>query len=358
MSIITRYMLSEILKFMLIILAVLVMIYLVVDFFEKIDNFMEGGVPLHRLLVYFLLKLPFIISQMVPLCILLSVIVCFGLMTKYHELIALRSGGVSIFFLFIPILYLGLIFSILQFMLSEVIVPLTVAEANKIWREEVKKKAAVVSKGRNIWLKGNRMIIHIKYYNPAKKIISGITLYNFDSHFRISRRIDAKKGVYRKGKWVLYHTMQQKLNADNHTYTVSFHDKSVQKLELAPDDLQRVVKKSEEMSFTELLAYIKRVEREGYDATLYKVDLYAKIAFPFVCVIMTIAGTALATRNMINENMPITIAAGVGIAFLYWTLHSLLVSLGYGEVLRPVVAAWMTNFIFLASGAFFLFRSE
>jgi len=49
-----------------------------------------------------------------------------------------------------------------------------------------------------------------------------------------------------------------------------------------------VAKKSEEMNFKELYAHIRRIESEGYDATAQRVDLYAKFAFPFVCLLLSI----------------------------------------------------------------------
>ena len=45
MSIISRYIVREILRYFSLILLAVVGIYLAVDFFEKIDNFMESGVP-------------------------------------------------------------------------------------------------------------------------------------------------------------------------------------------------------------------------------------------------------------------------------------------------------------------------
>ncbi|MCG2758135.1 MAG: LptF/LptG family permease, partial [Desulfobacteraceae bacterium] len=94
MSIIHKYLTREIFNYLFFILAVVISIYVAVDFFEKIDDVMEAGLPFSRLLVFLAFKIPFIIAQIIPVCILLSVIVVFGLMTKNNELIALKSSGV------------------------------------------------------------------------------------------------------------------------------------------------------------------------------------------------------------------------------------------------------------------------
>jgi lipopolysaccharide export system permease protein len=202
------------------------------------------------------------------------------------------------------------------------------------------------------------MITHIAYYNPIKKTIFGITQNKFDDEFRLVRRIDAKKGVFKGGRWILSHLMEQALNKQDRNYTVTFHDEKIEPLDFLPEDLKRVIKKSEQMNFKEILSYIQKIEAEGYDATSYRVDLYAKVAFPLVCLIMCIVGTGISLRGNQKEGLPVSIAYGIGIAFLYWIFYSFCVSLGYGEMLPPVVAAWTANLIFLCFGVFTLLNAE
>jgi len=356
--IIYKYLTREIFRYFAIILAMVVSIYVIVDFFEKVDNFMEAGLSLSKTFSYLILKLPFIIAQIIPVSILLAVLIVFGLMAKNNELVALKSSGISIYNFLKPTILLGIIFSIFLFFLSEVVVPVSMEHANRIWLNEVKKESAVISKEKNIWIKGNRSIIHIKHYNSANKTIFGITINYFNENFRLIRRIDAKKGIFIKGKWQIYDVMQQNLNKENKNYKISFHEDITENLDFIPDDLTRIIKKSEDMSFNELITYIKKIEAEGYDATNYRVDLYAKTAFPFVCIIMCIIGTGIAVREKVKQSLPVIAGYGIGMAFLYWIAYSFCLSLGYGEMLPPVVAAWMSNLIFLCFGVLTLLNAE
>ena len=159
MSIIDRYISREIIKVFILILAAVAMIYLAVDFFEKVDNFMEADVPLTRLASYFLLKLPLVVSQTTPVCILLTVLITFGLMNKNNEIVALKSSGLSVYILLRPVIVIGIMATIGLFLLSEVIVPVTISKANRIWRLEVKKKSLLTSRQKNIWIKGSNTAI-------------------------------------------------------------------------------------------------------------------------------------------------------------------------------------------------------
>ena len=356
--IIHKYLTKELLKYFCIVLVTVVGIYLSVDFFGEIDNFLEAKLPISRALTFFGLSTPYIVAQITPVGLLLAVLLVFGFMVNNNEIVALKSSGVSIFYLFRPVLVIGLIFSALLFFFSEVLVPITTARANKIWNSEVKKRSAVTSREKNIWIKGNRSISHIAYFKPSDKRIFGIAVNRFDKDFRLVRRVDAEEGVYEGGTWHLYNVVQQDLIEDDGSYRVTYQKESPGNLEFFPEDLSRVVKKCEEMSYRELSAYIQAVEEEGYDATSHKVDLSAKIAFPVVCVIMVIVGSSLAFWRRRKEGLAGSIFYGLGMAFLYWTLYSFCLSLGYGGILPPVIAAWLTNFIFGCAGAVMLLKTD
>ncbi len=352
MSILDRYLIKEILKHFGIVLSAAVIIYLAVDFFENVDKFMEAGLPISRILQFFQLKLPLIIVQITPVGILLAVLITFGLMNKNNEIIALKSGGMSVYHFLRPILVLGVFFSVAFFILSEVVVPITVSKANEIWRFEV-RKYAVTTERKNIWIKGHRSISYISYYNPQDKTISGITHNRFDEQFRLTRRIDAARGKYQKGQWIFYDVMEQRLDIQTGSYEVNFLDQQAEDLDFSPEDLKNVAKKSEEMNSKELYRYIQDVESEGYDATPYRVDLHSKFALPMSCLIVCLIATSITLRKTTREGLSMSITYGMVVVFLYWIAQSFCVSLGYGGMLPPFIAAWVANFIF---GCFAVFN--
>ncbi len=345
MTILDRYLIKEIIKYFGIVLFSAVVLYLAIDFFENIDRFMEAGLPTARILEYFQLKLPLIVVQITPIGILLAVLITFGLMNKNNEIIALKSGGMSVYHFLKPILVLGIVFTALYFILAEVVVPLTISKANEIWRVEV-KGLTVTAERKNIWIKGHRSIAFISYFNPQDQSLSGITLNHFDRQFRLVRRVDAARGKFQNNQWIFYDVMEQKLDGQSGSYSVSFADEQAERIDLSPEDLKRAAKKSEEMSFKELYRYIQDVEGEGYDATPYRVDLQAKFALPLACIIVCIIGVGVTLRKTTREGLALNVMFGMVAVFLYWIAQGFCTSLGYGGVLPPFIAAWTANFIF------------
>lgn len=357
MPIIHRYITREILRNFAVVLSVVAGIYLTVDFFEKIDDFIHVDLSVTRIAIFFLHKLPFIIAQIMPVGILISVIVSLGLMNKRNELTALKSSGMSPVYLLKPLIGLGLVSGIVLFFLSEAVVPLTVVKANEIWLQEVRKQNVAQTREKNIWLKGNRRINHIAVYHPEGRALFGLTVYEFDDSFRIVRRLDAKKALFENNRWLLEDVMLQHWTTDGN-FEVVWHDQMPQILDFSPDDLRQVVRRSEEMGYQELKEYIEKVEAEGYDAAIYRVDLHAKAAFPVVCLVVCLIGSGLALKREFKEHLPAAVICGIATAFLYWVLHSFSLSLGYAQMLPPLAAAWLANFVFLCAAVINLLRTD
>lgn len=358
MNLLNRYIISEIIKYFFVALAAVLCIFVAIDYLGTMDEFLNAKISLWRALEFVLYKIPFISTQAMPVVLLMAILIVFGLMSKNNELIIINSSGISIYALVRPVLLLSAVAGLLLFYMTEEVVPLTMQRSNAIKREEISKTANISVKQENIWIKGHRKITHIKYFDPASQAVFGFTRYFFDDEFRLVRRIDAEKGEYKEDRWTLYDSMDQQLDNKSNGYNVYLKDALQEDLELHPDDFKQVVKKSEEMNFKELLAYVNKVESEGYDATAYRVDLYAKSAYPFVCIIMGMVGIGLTARRRLNQGLPVSITLGIVIGFLYWVFQSFCVSLGYGNILPSVLAAWTANFIFLCGSGFLILSAE
>ena len=185
-----------------------------------------------------------------------------------------------------------------------------------------------------------------------------ITVTSVRKNFDLAYRIDAKRAFYQNGNWVLEDIIEQIHHANSMDYDVNLYDRKIVQWALKPDDLGAITKKSEELSFFELKKYAKKVEQEGYDARVYKVDLNAKVAFPFICIIMVLAGAGTGMRPFAKNNLPAAIAVGIVIAFMYWIMYGFCISLGYGAVLPPAISAWITNIFFLAFVILYLLNTE
>ena len=196
MTILDRYIARQILRFFGATLALVTVIYVIADFFEKVDNLIDSGLPFQKAAFYFLSRIP--IEQLLPASTLLSIMLVFGVMNKHNEIVALKAGGVSIYRLLKVPLILGTIFSLALLILSEIVLPIVRSDANRMWIEQV-KKLWVEYEQTNIWLRGHHAIYHIAHFDAARNRMVDVSLTFFDDDFRMVRRIDAREGDYTKG---------------------------------------------------------------------------------------------------------------------------------------------------------------
>ncbi len=353
-----KYWLKEFIRIFIIIQALVMVLFVFIDYLSHMDRILEYEVSLTRGLWYVVLKLPYMFVQLTPAGLLLAVICVFGLMNRNEELTALKSSGISVYFLVKPAIWAGCFLALLMLFLGETLIPLSMARSNHIRYHEMVGDKGVVHSRKDIWIRSDNTLVHINFFDPAQKTVAGVTCTTMGAGFKIVSRIDAAKGFYDNGQWILENVTEQVYDPELDDYRVTTRPTKPLTLDLNPGDLGRMAQKTNEMSFTELRRYVKKVTAEGYDATTYKVDMHGKLAFPFICVIMALTGSATGMRGFVKTNLPVGIAVGVGFCFLYWFVFGFTASLGYAKILPPVVAAWLGNLVFLCLGAIYLIQTE
>ena len=306
---------------------------------------------------YFIYQIPFIVQQMIPFSVLISVMLMLGIMNKHNEILAMKNSGLSTFKLSYPLIAISILIGIGSFFLSESIVPITSSRANNIWNVHVEKKNPQGAyKLSHLWYRGKGSIYQIRVYNSRKNTIEGLSIFFFDKDFKLIKRIDAKKATWIKGIWYLNDGLIQEIEPDGSRKSMRFDYHSM-KLPETPQSFERTMKAPEDMSFWELRDYTRRIREEGYDSTRCQVDLSFKLAFPFISLVLALVGVPLALRKK-KGGIPFGITIGIGISFLYLLTFGLSRSLSLSGALPPILGAWMANLLFLLLGIYLMLKQE
>jgi len=353
MSCLQKYWVKEFAMFFALIQTIILVLFVFIDYLSRTDKFLNSDLTLIGGLGYVLLKVPYMFVQLTPASILLATLVVFGLMNRNNELLILKASGISDYYLFKPALMVSVLLLLTIFVVGETIIPVTMSKANYIRYYVMKNRTNISSSRKDIWIKSDRKMIHINFFNAAKKSVAGVTITSMDKDFNLQTRIDAKRGYFKEDEWHFKNILKQVYSKKLDDFIVSSIDHEKIKIDIKPDDLMDVTKKTNEMSFFELKNYASKVRKEGYDATGYETDMYGKLAQPFICVIMALVGAVSGMGSIARRNMPAAIAIGVVIAFVYWFSFGFCLSLGYGGILPPFVSAWITNFLFLLLGTIY-----
>jgi len=357
MGILGRYFSKEILKYLGIFLFALVFIYLIVDFTQKIDNFVQANVPMGPMLAYFIYKTPYVMVQMVPVAAVLSVVVMFCLLKKHNEITAMKACGLSVVQLSKPIILVSVLISVTVFLFSELVVPFTSSKSNEIWNIEVNKRIQTsFYRQDHIWYKSKDSIYWIRAFDPEKEIMEDMTFYFFDDSFRLIKRIDARKGIWTGRLWKIRKGIIQNAVSGS-GFDLSKFDEVHLKIPEGPDAFFRTVIRPEEMSYWQLKQYAERIRLEGYDATRYLVDMNIKLAFPMINLVMILIGIPIAL-GLKKGGTPLAVSLGIAACFFYLVVFGFTRSLGLSGVLPPILSAWFANVAFFFFGSYLIMRVE
>lgn len=359
MTLINRYILSTFIKITSLSLAAFVGIYLLVDFFEKVDDFLEHQAAAEYYFTYFACKTPLIISQVLPLTILMGVFLTLGGLTKNNELTAMRAGGISLFKIITPLLIAATLLSAVNFALNEYVVPAGTKAANHILRTEVKGKTTTLTKRDNVWFRDNNALYHINLVITDKQQLHGVSVYRIDPQLQITTRIDAADAIYRNENWISPSaTVRQFSTLTNQLTTENIRTDFRLPLSKTPDDFGISTDKNEELNFSQLRHLSQRMRQEGLDVTRYRVDMYSRLATPFACLIMAFVAIPFALQKSRNVNLSLGISISVLIGVAFFIVQSTLIALGYSKALPPFIAAWSANIIFLLFGLFLILSTR
>ncbi|MDH4186101.1 MAG: LPS export ABC transporter permease LptG [Nitrospira sp.] len=360
MPILFRYLLREYGKIFMMCFSGLMTIYLVIDFFEKVRRFLRYDASWLDVLAYFLLKTPAISFQIAPLAILMATLLTFGLLSRGHEITAMRSCGISLPWITIPFITFAIGVSLVLLLFSSTVIPLAAAKSEEIKTTRIEKKPpAAALKLQQPWTRvGTESLMQVTSVSIDGTRLSGVRIFQFDHPFRLIDITEADEARYQNSVWTLYQGRQRQLFS-NGAVSVTEFDHHAITLSLIPDDFTVwMTGDSESMTFHDIRAYTRRRHQQGSQSARLKTDYYSRIAFPFVTVIMVLVGIALSLRKSGTRggSMAMGIGQALIVGFCYWTTHSIAIALGRGGALTPVIAGWMANLLFMSFGLYLMLK--
>lgn len=299
---------------------------------------------------YLCLKFPYYFNLILPLTFLISILILLILMIRNNEMVVVRTSGISTALIMKPLVLLSITLITFSFILSEWIIPVALNKSEYIYRIKIKKEEPYVFfKNGRIWFKRDNVISNIDSIDVKKDIIKGLTVIELSDAYTIKKRIDAREGIWKDDSWVFTDVVERTFDDEGIKSVKQYaHLKGIIK---EPPSVFKVMEKGpEEMGYRELSSYIKRLKADGHDVRRYLVDLYDKIAFPFINLIMVFAAFSVGLRYTKTKHISRGIFAGISLGALYFFSHSISLSLGYSEIFPPIFAAWFSNIIFCSAG--------
>ena len=350
MPVIFRWIFSGCMSRSLITMAGLLAIYAIIEAFDK-ARYLGQGLDGGLLIEYMLLKTPFMISEFMPVIILIAASIYLVDLSRHHEVVALRAAGLGINKLLTPLLAVAFIASLFSFIIGEWIAPITNQRLDTIERVHIQHKKPVANGIQ--WLKDGHRFFRL---TPLGNDQFSLMMLETDEKGAWTRRIDAARAQYRDGQWQLTDT-----NISTPSAEMGMSLKKQAEMTIAsqagPETAE--LPKPNHMGVGELNRYIDDLRHAGLNSSAYTYALHRKFSAPLACLLMVIMAAALCLHSGSRSRKAswgIMIAITLGLVFYVFGNTAYL--LASGERLPAAYAAWLPSLLFGGTAIFLLLKRE
>ncbi len=344
MSLLYRYIFSQFTRNLVMVISSLITIYLLVDFFEKIDNFVEAGQPAALAIKYLLLKIPLIVDQLLPVCLLLAGVITLGIMNQNREFMALEAGGLSMKKILAPILIATLFLTILALLAGEWIVPSTTKETNRIWYEEVKNtKAQGIVRHGQVFFKGKEGIYSFRKSAKKADTFTNFSYLVWDATYELQLQLSAKTASWQNGVWSFRNGQLKTVGTTGRYDLQSFSDYAMS-LPDQPDEFFMPAYKGEELSISDLLEAV--LQNRDPDRAAWQ-HLHRRLSYIFLGIPLVLLGlpTLMLTHQRWQHDLSLAIPISCVMAFMAWGWWSTAQAMIHAYNLSPFIASWSVHLL-------------
>ena len=361
MRILDKYIIREYLKIFLVIAFSFSVLFLIVDISDRLPRLLNRGASWQNLTLYFVLRIPYLMVLSSPVMVLLSGLFLMNNLAKHSESVAIRAAGISVFRMVSPLLIFGLIFSIGILIFGEYVLPSAEYHRKVIYKERIKNQKIEDKKARShiYYLGKDNNLYYIGYFDGYRGQLSTIDITTFlPESGEIRKKVTASKAVWEDDKWVFKNCYIRTFDGNRLQKSEFYEATEIEEVDVTPIDFVKSAKDPMAMNYFELREYIERLKKVGEKYTKELVELNIKLSFPFANLIILLFSIPLVTTSSRSKGKGLIFALGLFVCFSYLSALRICQSLGYNEVLSPVMAAWLPNIVFGILGIYFVVRAE
>jgi len=305
-----------------------------------------------RLLLF---RVPNLTVFSLPVALLLGALLTFGRLSDHNEVVAMRTGGISLIRVALPVLLAALPIALAGIVAGEWTIPL----AEDRFQEELVRlgRRAPVPSGYILFRESEGALTSVYYAREreeAGRCLVGVVVDQFEGEHLV-RVVRAQRACFTAGAWTFEEgTVYQFLPQG----TVEAQFRRLRAgIRRTPEQIGIQRKDPSQMTVRELRDYMSVLRRGGESIIEYAVWLQARLAIPSSGIPFVLLAIPLGLRPHRSGS-----SVGLGMALLILTLYYLLsnstLALGQNGRMPAFLAAWAPNFVTGLIGAYLLWRAR
>jgi len=314
-TIIYRYIASQMLIGLIIATAVLLPLFSFFDLLDQLDDAGKGTYRVQDAFLYTAMLLPRRFIQIAPFITLLGTVAALGKLAVSSELIAMRVAGLSPTRISLIPLSVGLLLLVFIAALEQFIAPQLQQKAIS-FRAGALGHTAELGRNLGIWSRNEQNILRIGAMQHAKKAID-IEILHFDKDNHLSVHMHAEfADIISDDFWQLTNVTVRTFT-EQKIYATSANSVNWNSF-LSPEDIATLTKPPESLSPIELFRHVEFLRATGQEAASYALALWRK------------AGSAVMTIAMLLLAIPFifgSIRSGLGNKLVFAAITGIIVYL-------------------------------
>jgi len=351
MSILGRYITRIFIGQLSIVLVSAVAMLQLFDVMSQADNLLAdlgGGVSV--ILHYSLLRLPILVTFLLPFSVLIAALLTFGRLHRYSELVAIQALGLPFLRILSLLLPFMLLLAFLHFVISDQLTPRatrTLAE----WEESVSnRKPNDIA----LWLHDGHDLVSINRIVDGGKRLEGVVLFSRDVNGNLVKQASAQSASFDDDGWWLHAiddlairqaAKQGEQKIDRRRWTTKLRPDVVADLATLPNAL----------SVAEIRRLLNLSDVTSRPLHVYRTWLHKSFAVPLSSIFMVVLATASVRGLQRQGGVALNALIGFGGAFLYFVVDGVLTALGEAGSINPALAAWFPLLILALAAAAVLY---
>jgi lipopolysaccharide export system permease protein len=364
-TLIHNYIYKEIILLTGAIIGVLTFLLVAVNMFKVVQMIMYTDLPMWITIKFVVLALPLTLTLTIPAGLLSAVLIVFGRMSSDRELLALKASGIGLLPVVIPVIFISVFLSAIDFWLVSYVVPECQKEFNNMKHEIVTNNPLALF---NPEVVGDKIPGWRIYFSKKEgNELDDVFLWQLNDQGVLQSSVRADHAIinldlqYEQLDMILLNERQEAYPADGDAMKAHPGGGGDQITETVSLNsfYERVQRKLAWMTLPEIEDIIIAMQTAptGEEASPYLTELQARISYSIAAFTFIVMGVPLAIQTQRRETM-----WGVVFALLIVGLYYFLGAFGRGlkayAALYPELIIWMPNFLFQAVGFWLFYRAN
>lgn len=326
-------------------------IWIMVDLYGNIDDFLEHKVSFHVILYFYSLRIPSMLVQALPAAILFSALWTLLGLNRRSELVAFQSGGMAPIWLFSPFfLFTAIWVLVLAYDLNGP------AASSEVSRERVLQQVKGQGGSQNVFQalpyvdKINHRVWMFQKLDIGSNTAADVTITQLDAYGHEMIIYGAHSARWNGEFWKLSKVKKIVYDVNGNVQSEKVYEElDLPDVTTPPGQLSLIISQPEQLTVPQLSQYIATSTSSQYNLAKYRTQWWYRILHPFSLFVMLLFAL-LNGMHTDRRGAAAGVAWCIGIFFLYIVSLAVFMPFGNFNRLPPYVAVIAPQIIFGAIG--------